>query len=92
MFGAYGRARQSTGVTFMSQAGIAAGVPEQLGLERQIIPVRNCRSIGKQHMVRNSRIPDITVDPETFKVTVDGEITTIEPAKELPLSRLFFMV
>ncbi|MET0602281.1 MAG: urease subunit alpha [Baekduia sp.] len=92
MFGAYGRARQSTGVTFMSQAGIAAGVPEQLGLERQIIPVRNCRSIGKQHMVRNSRIPDIQVDPETFKVSVDGEITTIEPAKELPLTRLFFMV
>jgi urease subunit alpha len=92
MFGAYGRARQSTGVTFMSQAGIAAGVPEQLGLERQIVPVRNCRSIGKQHMVRNSRIPDIQVDPETFKVSVDGEITTIEPAKELPLTRLFVMV
>ncbi len=92
MFGAYGRARQSTGVTFMSQAGIAAGVPEQLGLQRQIVGVRNCRSIGKQHMVRNSRIPDIQVDPETFKVSVDGEITTIEPAKELPLTRLFFMV
>jgi urease subunit alpha len=92
MFGAYGRARQTTGVTFMSQAGIAAGIPEQLGLERQIIPVRNCRSIGKQHMVRNSRLPDIQVDPETFKVSVDGEITTIEPAKELPLTRLFFMV
>jgi urease subunit alpha len=92
MFGAYGRARQSTGVTFMSQAAIAAGVPEQLDLHRQIIGVRNCRSIGKQHMVRNFRIPDIQVDPETFKVSVDGEITTIEPAKELPLTRLFFMV
>jgi urease subunit alpha len=92
MFGAYGRARQSTGVTFMSQAAIAAGVPEQLDLHRQIIPVRNCRSIGKQHMVRNFRIPEIEVDPETFKVSVDGEITTIEPAKELPLTRLFFMV
>ncbi len=92
MFGAYGRARQSTGVTFMSQAAIAAGVPERLDLHRQIVPVRNCRSIGKQHMVRNFRIPDIQVDPETFKVSVDGEITTIDPAKELPLTRLFFMV
>jgi urease subunit alpha len=92
MFGAYGRARARTGVTFMSQAAIAAGVPEKLGLERQVIPVRNCRSIGKQHMVRNSRVPDIQVDPETFKVSVDGEITTIDPAKELPLNRLFFMV
>jgi urease subunit alpha len=92
MFGAYGRARQTTGVTFMSQAAIAAGVPERLDLHRQIIPVRNCRSIGKQHMVRNFRIPDIQVDPETFKVSVDGEITTIDPAQELPLTRLFFMV
>jgi urease subunit alpha len=92
MFGAYGRARQSTGITFMSQAGIDAGVPEALGLQRQIIGVRNCRSIGKQHMVRNDRVPDIQVDPETFRVTVDGELTTIEPARELPLTRLFFMV
>jgi urease subunit alpha len=92
MFGAYGRARARTGVTFMSQAAIAAGVPEKLGLERHVIPVRNCRSIGKQHMVRNGRVPDIQVDPETFKVSVDGEITTIEPAQELPLTRLFFMV
>ena len=37
--------------------------------------MRNCRSIGKQHMVRNTRVPDIQVDPETFKVSVDGEIT-----------------
>jgi urease subunit alpha len=92
MFGAYGRARQSTSVTFMSQAGIAAGVPERLGLHRQIVEVRNCRSIGKQHMVRNARVPDIQVDPETFRVTVDGEVVTIDPAQELPLTRLFFMV
>ncbi len=76
----------------MAEAGIAAGIPEQLELERQIIPVRNCRSIGKQHMVRNDRVPDIQVDPETFKVTVDGEIVTIDPARELPLTRLFFLV
>ncbi len=43
-------------------------------------------------MVRNDAVPDIVVDPETFKVTVDGEIATIDPAKELPLTRLFFMV
>jgi urease subunit alpha len=91
-FGGYGKALRTTGVTFMSRAGIADGVPERLGLERQVIDVRNCRSIGKQHMVRNGRVPDITVDPETFQVTVDGEVVTIDPARELPLTRLFFMV
>jgi len=91
-FGTYGKARRTTGLTFMSQAGIAAGVPERLGLERQIVEVRNCRSIGKQHMVRNTTLPDIMVDPETFRVTIDGEVVTIDPARELPLTRLFFMV
>lgn len=91
-FGATGRAKQSTGVTFMARAGIDAGIPEQLGLERQVEEVRNCRSIGKQHMVRNSTLPNIMVDPETFRVTIDGEVITIDPARELPLTRLFFMV
>jgi len=92
MFGAYGKALQSTSITFMSQAGIDRDVAGQLGLNRQIRGVRNCRSIGKQHMVRNGTLPEIEVDPETFKVTIDGKVATIEPAKELPLSRLFFFV
>lgn len=92
MFGAYGKAIQSTGITFMSQAAIDLDVPGKLGLNRQIRDVRNCRSIGKQHMIRNDTLPEIEVDPETFKVTIDGEVATIEPAKELPLSRLFFFV
>ncbi|MFC1413215.1 urease subunit alpha [Streptacidiphilus sp. N1-12] len=91
MFGAFGRAKQATRVSFMSQAGIAAGVPGELGLESRVLAVRHCRSIGKQHMVRNSALPKITVDPETYKVTLDGAPATIEPARELPLNQLFFL-
>ncbi|MET9223972.1 urease subunit alpha [Streptomyces sp. NPDC088197] len=91
MFGAKGRAKQATRVSFMSQAGIAGGVPERLGLESRILPVRHCRSVGKQHMVRNNSLPKITVDPETYKVTLDGVPTTIDPARELPLTQLFFL-
>ncbi|MFC1432139.1 urease subunit alpha [Streptacidiphilus sp. N1-3] len=91
MFGAFGRAKQATRVSFMSQAGIAAGVPAELGLESRVLAVRHCRSIGKQHMVRNSALPKITVDPETYKVTLDGAPATIEPARELPLNQLFFL-
>jgi urease subunit alpha len=91
-FGQYGRAMQSTHVTFMSQAGIAAGVPEKLGLRRNVLPVRKTRTIGKHNMVRNDVLPRIEVDPETYKVTVDGEVVTIEPAQRLPLNQLFFLV
>jgi len=43
-------------------------------------------------MVRNDATPKIEIDPETYQVTVDGKIATCEPAKELPLTQLFFMV
>ncbi len=90
-FGHYGRAMQATHVTFMSQAGIAAGVPGKLGLERKVLPVRKTRTIGKHNMVRNDAVPRIEVDPETYKVTVDGEVVTIDPAQKLPLNQLFFL-
>lgn len=91
MFGLYGRARQATHVTFMSQAAIAAGVPEQLDLKRTVLPVRTTRTIGKHNMVRNNLVPEISVDPETFKVTVNGEVAAIDPAETLPLNQLYFL-
>lgn len=91
MFGAQGKTLQSTRVTFMSKAAIEDGVPERLGLNSQVLPVQRCRGIGKEHMVRNSSMPKIEVDPETYEVTCDGVLTTIAPAKTLPLTRLFFL-
>ena len=38
MFGAYGKALQQSSITFLSQAAIDAGVPEELGLEKVIRP------------------------------------------------------
>ncbi|MGW0809883.1 urease subunit alpha [Nonomuraea sp. NPDC002799] len=91
MFGAMGMAQRKSNVTFLPDAAIAAGVPERLGLERLIARVRHTRTVDKRHMIRNSALPKITVDPETFKVTVDGEHATIAPAQELPLNHLFFL-
>ncbi|WP_433234405.1 urease subunit alpha [Actinomadura nitritigenes] len=90
-FGTHSAALSGTCVTFMSQAGIEAGVPERLGLRRLVRPIRQCRTVDKRHMVRNSTVADITVDPETYKVSVNGEPAHIEPAHELPLNRLFFL-
>ncbi|AWZ03962.1 MULTISPECIES: urease subunit alpha [unclassified Streptomyces] len=92
MFGAYGKAKQATRVSFMSQAAIDLGVPQKLGLDSRVLPVRHCRTVGKQHMVRNDALPEITVDPETYKVALDGVPATIEPARELPLNHLFYLV
>lgn len=90
-YGAFGRALSSTCATFMSGAAIEAGVPERLELKRLIRPVRQCRTVDKRHMLRNSTLAEIKVDPETYRVTVDGEPAHIEPATKLPLNRLFFL-
>jgi urease subunit alpha len=90
-FGGFGKALQKTCVTFMSDAAIEAGVPAQLELNRLIRRVRQCRTVDKRHMVRNSTLAEIKVDPETYRVTVNGELAHIEPAAKLPLTRLYFV-
>ena len=91
MFGAFGAAASATRLTFLSQKAIDAGVPAELGLRSAVAPVRNCRSIGKKDMVRNDALPHIEVDPETYRVSLDGVPATIAPATSLPLTQLFFL-
>jgi len=40
-------------------------------------------------MIHNDWQPDISVDPETYEVTADGEVLTCEPAERLPLAQLY---
>ncbi len=90
-FANYGGALEATRVTWMSKAAIDNGVPEALGLRSLVLPVEGCRGIGKRDMLRNDALPDITVDPETYAVTVDGEHATIAPAETLPLAQRFYL-
>ena len=91
MFGALGRAVKNTSFTFMAKKAVELGVPEKLGLEKVILPVKNCRSIGKQDMMWNDKTPEITIDPETYEVKLDGQIATVDPAKELSSAQRYFM-
>lgn len=92
MFGTRGKALSESCITFMSQAAMDENVPQKLGLERRIEAVRNTRKIGKRDMVRNDATPTIEVDPETYRVLVDGEHAYIEPAKKLPLNQLYYLL
>ena len=91
MFGSFGAAMAQTAITFVSQAAVTAGLAQKLGLKKMVRPVKNCRSIGKKDMVRNSATPNIEVDPETYEVRVDGAVITCEPAKSLPLAQRYFL-
>jgi urease subunit alpha len=89
MFGAKGKARYSTSVTFTSKAAIRNSLQKKLDLKKKLLPVKNCRNISKKSMVYNNLIPKIEIDPETYVVKVDGKLATTEAAKELSLSRLY---
>ncbi len=89
MFAAHGRAKYTSCITFVSKAAYEEGIKERLGLQRLVLPVENCRNIGKKDMKLNDAAPKITVDPETYKVTADGEALTSKPAKKLPLTQLY---
>ncbi len=91
MFGAYGAAPAATCVTFVSQAACEAGVQRQLGLKKWVEPVKNCRNITKRDMIHNSATPRIEVNPETYEVTVDGQLVTCEPAQTLPMAQRYFL-
>jgi urease subunit alpha len=91
MFGAFGKAIASTSVTFVSQAALEAGIPQQLGLSKPAVAVSNCRAIGKAQMIHNQATPQIEVDPETYEVRADGELLTCEPAEVLPMAQRYFL-
>jgi urease subunit alpha len=42
-------------------------------------------------MMWNDKTPEITIDPETYEVKLDGKVATVEPAKELSAAQTYFM-
>jgi urease subunit alpha len=91
MFGSFGGGVGKSSIAFVSAASVDQGVVQKYGLTKRIEPVRHCRSIGKKDMVHNSATPAITVDPETYTVTADGEVLTCAPAEKLPLAQRYFL-
>jgi len=89
-FGSLGTALAKTCVSFVSPAAYEAGVRERLQLGRQVWAVERTRTITKRDLVRNSELPAIDVNPDTFAVTLNGKHATVDPAHSISLNRLYF--
>jgi len=89
MFGSMGGAKYSTSVTFTSQIALDLGLSSKVKISKKLVPVKNCRNIGKKDMVYNDLTPKIEIDPETYEVKVDGKIATVNPANKVSLARLY---
>jgi len=92
MFGAFGRARTGTSLTFVSGASIEKGLARKLKVAKRLVAVENTRAkIGKKSLIHNDATPKITVDPETYAVTADGVLLVCEPADKLPMAQRYFL-
>lgn len=78
-------------VTFVSPFALDDGLASRLGLRRRLMAITPTRDIGKADMINNDALPDIGIDPETFAITIEGELVVPSPATSLPLAQLYSM-
>jgi urease alpha subunit len=89
MFGALSSGIGKTSILFVSQASVNDGNVLNLGLKKRIEPVVKCRGLTKADMKLNDALPKITVDPKTYKVSVDGAEVGAEPVSVVPLAQRY---
>ena len=68
-----------------------AGIGQRFGLSKNLVAVKNCRSVRKQHMVHNAYLPTMEIDAQTYAVRADGQLLTCEPAVTLPMTQRYFL-
>lgn len=91
MFGAFGKAGSANSIAFVSKAALDDGVKDHYGLKKRVEAVGNVRKLTKLDMKLNDALPNIKVDPETYKVTADDVVLTCAAATTVPLSRNYFL-
>ncbi|KAG0167374.1 hypothetical protein DFQ28_006303 [Apophysomyces sp. BC1034] len=91
MYGSYASSLSSTCMLFVSQLSITSGTIEKYGLRKRVEAVKGCRSVTKKDMQLNDTMPQIQIDPETYKVTADGVECTCEPVTSLPLTQSVYL-
>ena len=90
-WGAFGRAPQALAANFVTQAAVDDDVQGKLGLAKACLPAKGTRKLNKTHMLHNSACPNITVNPQTFEVMIDGRVITCEPAQVVPLAQRYML-
>ncbi|ORA32846.1 urease subunit alpha [Mycobacterium aquaticum] len=86
---AYGRTPADVSVNFVAEAAIEGGLAEQLGLQSRLVPCRGARSLTKADLLHNNYLPDISIEPDTYRVIVDGELCSSTPMAAVPLGRRY---
>jgi urease subunit alpha len=87
MFGATPRVAAATSVNFVAPVALE----RDFGVAKRFVAVADCRSLSKADLPENTALPDIRVDPDTFAVTIDGDLVEPAPVAELPMAQRYFL-
>jgi urease subunit alpha len=91
MFGSAPGVAGATSLAWVARAALDAGLADRLGLARQLVAAGETRRLSKADLPNNDALPSIAVDPDSFTVTVDGEVITESPVSELPMAQRYFL-
>jgi urease subunit alpha len=92
MFGAAAPVAAATSVAFVAPVALETPeLTERLGLGRPLLAVKDTRALTKADLPGNDVCPDVRVDPDTFAVTIDGDLVEEQPATELPMAQRYFL-
>ncbi|HEY0343932.1 MAG TPA: urease subunit alpha [Solirubrobacteraceae bacterium] len=89
MFAGGGRLAARSSMTFVAPLAAAERGLGALGLESEIVAIGDTRGLGKADMPQNTACPKIRVEPDTFKVWIDGDEIEPRPVDELPLAQRY---
>ncbi|MDO4762930.1 MAG: urease subunit alpha [Flavobacteriaceae bacterium] len=90
-WGNFGETVGQTSALFVAQSAIDKGELKELGIKKQLLPVKNTRNLKKTNMIFNAAMPEVKVDPKTYIVSIDGEEIDIKPSDKLPLTQLYHL-
>ena len=57
-----------------------------------MLQIKSVRALRKSDMIRNTAMPHIEVDPQTFEVRADGRLLMGEPPSRVPATRRRYML
>jgi urease subunit alpha len=91
MFGAAPAVAAATSLAFVAPAALDDGLADRLDVRRALAAVGDVRRLRKSDLPQNDALPEITVEPDTFTVRIDGEVVEAAPAAELPMAQRYFL-
>lgn len=86
---AFGRTPADVSVNFVAAAAAESDLAERLWLATPLVGCRGARTLTKADLLHNDYLPEITIDPDTYRVEVDGQACQSVPMRTVPLGRRY---